>query len=461
MISPQYRLKWMDAKHASAVGLDLKFINTQVLAFTGKDGLVAGWTAFEPRDLNRQFLEKVQFRLAAFEGAYSLCLYAPPTLTARFTAFFNHHPVPDLQFKYTPFLHIQHTAGGFVFRDTMKIVNVDDSPVLLKFLKQAFDTSGYARIVAQESDSTKAVAAIRNARPDLVTMDIQMPVKTGVDVVRDLLELEHYPILMISSLSMDEGSLVFEALNSGAFDYIQKPKLEERAAFQAELLEKTLAAVKGVPIKRVRSVKRIENSGTYDKDLIWCLGSSTGGTQALTSIFTSMPTHIPPTLVVQHIPPVFSKSFSNCLNDLCPFTVKEAEHGDELLPDHVYIARGGMQMGVEKVNGKVKIVLSDAAPVNRFKPSVDYLMHNVARELSHLKIVAGILTGMGKDGAEGLLALKKAGARTFAQDESTSVVYGMPRAAFELGGADEQQKLENIAAAMLRMSQNWERAKTG
>jgi two-component system chemotaxis response regulator CheB len=308
-------------------------------------------------------------------------------------------------------------------------------------------------VVSQVSESVKAVAEIHRNRPDVVTLDIQMPQMNGVQVLKSLLSQAHYPVLMVSSLNLEEGSLVFDALNAGAFDYLSKPKHEEMTEFAQALSERLLQAAvnEKKPVRPPsRKAERLPQS-LHGKKLLWCIGASTGGTQALTEVFRSLPAEIPPTLVVQHIPPVFSRAFANSLNDLCPFTVKEAEQGEEVKPNHVYIAAGGLQMGLVERDGALWISLRDVEPVNRFKPSVDYLFKDVAK-LNGFTLVAGILTGMGRDGAEGLLALKKLGAKTFAQDEATSAVYGMPRAAVEIGAVDTVVPLDQIAQILVGQS---------
>jgi two-component system chemotaxis response regulator CheB len=286
-----------------------------------------------------------------------------------------------------------------------------------------------------------------------------MPKKNGVEVLSDLLSQKHFPVLMISSLNLEEGSLVFDALNAGAFDYIQKPRLEDREAFKEEILSKALLAVEGreahsslrkLNSPKANAVNALANIA-YPQNLVWCMGASTGGTQALTRVFTSLPSEIPPTLIVQHIPPIFSKAFADSLNSLCPFTVTEAQDGDILERNHAYVAPGGKQMRINKSGGNYVIVLSDDAPVNRFKPSVDYLFKQLA-QIRDLKFVAGIFTGMGRDGAEGLLALRKAGANTFAQDESSSTVYGMPRAAVELKAPEHVCHIDQVAQHLLSLS---------
>ena len=449
-------LKWMDAKNPGLQGVDLRFTNLCTLLSKDQEGQVTGLTVFEPKDFSQDFLSRLDVRRQKEEFADSdFVLYLPQFLKHRAETLLKSKAGQKLEAIYTPFMNIKHEGDRFYIRNSIRVVSVDDSPVILKFLKRAMEDLGYLDVVAQVSDSLQAVATIEKLKPDLVTLDIQMPKKTGVEVLKELLSKNHYPVLMISSVSLQEGSLVFEALNSGAFDYIQKPNFEEMNSFKDELGLKALHAVEGKNAHSALQKKRPTQKSTFDvkfpENLIWCLGASTGGTQALTRVFTNLPTHIPPTLVVQHIPPIFSKAFADSLSQLCPFTVKEAEHGEAILPDHVYIAPGGIQMGVEKRLGKLCISLKDLAPVNRFKPSVDYMFSEVAK-LQGYKVVAAVLTGMGRDGAQGLLELKKIGARTFVQDEESSAVFGMPRSAHELGAAEDLIHLDQIAQELLNRS---------
>lgn len=450
-------MKWLRATDVSLRDCDFRLANVCILA-SGKPGSPhEGLTVFEPRSLDSEFVSKLRARAQRPEFAgVNFTLYLPDFLKHRASELFSSAAQVSPQLIYTSYLRVRGQGAGFAVRSKARVINVDDSPVLLKFLAHGIETFGFVDVIKQVSDSKVAADTIVQLKPDFVTMDIQMPTKNGVQVVREVLERADIPIIMISSLSPDEGSLVFDALNSGAFDYIQKPKLEDKQTFFEDLKAKALLALtsSGAKVTQPASQKakvRPASEITYADNLIWCIGASTGGTQALTRVMTSLPTKIPPTLVVQHIPPVFSKSFADSLNDLCPFTVKEAENGDVLQPDHVYIAAGGLQLGIEQRGGTLVLALRDDEPVNRFKPSVDYMFNDV-QKLRGFQVVAGILTGMGRDGANGLLALHKKGARTFAQDESSSAVFGMPRAAIEIGAADTVVHLDEVAQTLLRES---------
>lgn len=457
--SAKYEKKWILLSLKNSWDLEARLFNKCVVVAKNEKQTPLGFCVIEPRDLQKTFAAKILKRKSEDVTIHSFELFYPEFIKHRVSEYFSADEFNFLKSTPTPFVEIKTTPNHLSIRTKIRVVNVDDSPVLLKFLSHTLGEASWIELLGQVKDSTKAVSSILEWKPDLVTLDIQMPEMNGVQVLTELLKEEHFPVLMVSSLSLEDGSLVFEALNSGAFDYLQKPRLEDRDTFKEELLLKICMAVEGRNAQE--SLKKLNKSKTnklplsapaqYDPNLVWCFGSSTGGTQALTEVFRSLPGEIPPTLVVQHIPPVFSKSFAESLDLLCPFTVKEAEHGDVLKANFVYVAPGAQQMSIEKVGTNYQIVIKDDEPVNRFKPSVDYLFLRLA-EIKELSFVAGIMTGMGKDGAKGLLALKNAGALTFAQDEATSAVYGMPRAAYEIGAVDSVCPLDQIAEIVLQKS---------
>lgn len=448
----RYYLKWINAQEPYLKDCDFKLIQLCMVMAKDASGKAKGMTVFEPKSFGEDFCQRLGRRIES-DPSLKFEIYLPPFLkhkTEKLSTLLN---ASNVKFTFTPFLALKEAQGQLYVRTQMRVISVDDSPVLLKLLKNTMQSLGHFDVVTQISDPRSAVEAICRLKPDLLTFDIQMPGKTGVELVRELLAVEYYPILMISSLELQEGSLVFEALNEGAFDYIQKPRMEDMKTFVEDLSEKSLLAVEGrharQALKTMKKVSRMSGPFSYPANMLWCLGASTGGTQALTQVFTSLPTRIPPTFVVQHIPPVFSKAFADALNNLCPFTVKEAENDEIVKADCVYIAPGGTQMSVQHRQGLLRIVINDDAPVNRFKPSVDYLFNEVAK-LTKFQIVAGLLTGMGKDGAQGLLTLKNVGARTFAQNEVTSVVFGMPRAAIELGAAEDVVAIDKVAETLIK-----------
>jgi two-component system chemotaxis response regulator CheB len=457
------RLKWFTTTDSARLPNEIREIQSVGLFVQSAERGIVAFTLLETRQLDESFFAKLRSRQAQWPDPKDVwVLQVPPFLEHRAKTHIAKHPQLRIDLECSPFLSIRNAAGRFLRRSKIRVMNVDDSPVLLKFLGNLFTELGYAEVVGQVSQSRNAADEILRLQPDFVTLDIQMPEKNGVDVVRELSPLCDTPLLMVSSLSLDEGSLVFEALQAGAFDYVQKPRLEDRSEFREALEERLLAALRGrgahsaLQKSKPRARASLED-WTVPERLVWTLGSSTGGTQALTRVLTSLPHEIPPTLVVQHIPPVFSKAFAESLDNLCPFRVKEAEDLEWVQSGTVYIAPGGRQMKPILDQGRLRLRINDDPPVNRFQPSVDYLFNALA-ELSDWKIVSGILTGMGRDGAEGQLRLRQAGAQTFAQDEATSVVYGMPRAAHEIGATLRSVGLDDVASTLLDFSRQLRKA---
>lgn len=342
----------------------------------------------------------------------------------------------------------------------IRVCVVDDSGTIRNLLEKIFAADPNLEIVGSFGDPLEAEKKIRELEPDVVTLDIHMPGMDGVQLLKKILAHRAIPCVMISSLNLEEGSLVLEALESGAVDYIHKPSMKELPVMAPVIVEKIHAAASAQVKKggtatarpqgpRVQAAASLGTGWTDGGHLI-CIGSSTGGTEALKQVFLSLPKNIPPILVVQHIPPVFSKAFADRMNSLCSFEVKEAEDGDAVKADRVLIAPGGKQMEYEAKGGKTVVRITDAPPMNRHKPSVDHLFLTVAKSYKG-KLSAAILTGMGADGANGLLELRGKGARTLAQDEATSVVYGMPREAAKRGAAEEILPLGEIGVRLLEM----------
>ncbi|MBC7386340.1 MAG: chemotaxis response regulator protein-glutamate methylesterase [Cryobacterium sp.] len=340
-----------------------------------------------------------------------------------------------------------------------RVLIVDDSKTIRSLLEKVLTSDSDIEVVGtaeKPSDARKILESLGAARlPHVITLDIHMPEMDGVAFLKSYLPKFPIPTIMISSISMEEGPLVLSALESGAVDYVQKPSFEQLKDVAPLILEKVKLArfakiqlskspARTPSIKRTSQTARLENSIAS----LVAIGSSTGGTEALRQLFLDLPDEIPPMVVVQHIPAVFSKAFADRMNDICPFAVKEAEDGDDLCTNRVLVAPGGTQMKIVKSGSGFKVQVDpNAGPVNRHKPSVDFLFDSVA-ELFGAKAVGVLLTGMGSDGAKGLLKMKQAGSRTIGQDEASSVVYGMPRAAFELGAVDQQLPLLEIAGAV-------------
>ena len=330
--------------------------------------------------------------------------------------------------------------------EKIKILIVDDSKTIRNILFKIFSSDPGLEVCAMAEKPSEVEGLILKYKPDVITLDIHMPEMDGVALLKIIAPKYNIPTVMISSISMAEGPMVLEALESGALDYIQKPELSEIGSVTPLILEKVrMAAMANISKSSVNKKSRPKQTNLKcELNSLIVLGSSTGGTEAIREIITALPDQIPPMLIVQHIPAVFSLAFAKRMNDLCHFEVKEAENGDEVRTNRVLIAPGGHQMKMIYKNGKAFVEINDDEPVNRFKPSVDYLFFSVAKNI-FTHTVAIILTGMGKDGAKGMLELKKLGVRTIAQDESTSVVFGMPKEAIALGGAEFIEPLQEIA----------------
>ncbi len=338
----------------------------------------------------------------------------------------------------------------------LRVLVVDDSKTIRNLLTKILNSDTSVEVVGTADRPSEAYRLIESLKPDVLTLDLHMPEMNGLEFLRKFLPTHPIPTVMVSAVSLEEGSEVLQCLEAGAVDYIQKPSATEISEISPQLIEKVKTAA-GVKVKvsapsgqSTRTRRRSGVALSMERDRLLVIGSSTGGTEALRKILIELPEAIPPTLIVQHIPAMFSKAFAERMNDLCPFRVKEAEDGEEIRPDHVYIAPGGRQMKIRKrADGKKFIVINDAPPMNRHKPSVDYLFHSVAETVGG-ECVGVILTGMGNDGAAGLKRLRDAGARTIAQDEKSCVVFGMPREAILLGAAQEILALQDIPGCLVR-----------
>jgi two-component system chemotaxis response regulator CheB len=334
-----------------------------------------------------------------------------------------------------------------VMPSKFKVLIVDDSKTIRTILSKIFLSDPMFEVCAMAERPSEVEALILKHKPDVITLDIHMPEMDGVTLLKTIIAPKyHIPTVMISSISMAEGPMVLDALENGAVDYIQKPEMSEIASVTPFILEKVRTAAMANVNKNSRRDKPtpVQTKEMCNLDSLIVLGSSTGGTEAIREILTALPNKIPPMLIVQHIPAVFSLAFAKRMNELCPFDVKEAEDGDEVRQNRVLIAPGGFQMKMVQKNGKVFVEINDDAPVNRFKPSVDYMFLTVAKNI-YTHTVAVILTGMGKDGAKGMLELRNLGVRTIAQDEATSVVFGMPKEAINIGAAEFTEPLGSIA----------------
>ncbi len=330
---------------------------------------------------------------------------------------------------------------------------VDDSRTIRNLLTKIMASDPIFEVVGSTGNPLEVESLIATTKPDLITLDVQMPGMDGVELLERYLPRFLIPTVMISSLTLAESDQILNALQIGAVDYIQKPSIEEIREHSAEMLErlKTAARSRVIPKQKEGQDRvRLKEGEKMDQSKFIAIGSSTGGTEALQTVLTQLPAEIPPILIVQHIPPVFSKALACRLDDLCPFEVLEAEDGMAICPGKALIAPGGKQMRIDKQGSGWIVRIEDTPPVNRHKPSVDYLFDSVATHLK-TRAVGVILTGMGADGAKGLLKMRQTGARTLAQDEATSVVFGMPKAAIEAGAVEEVVPLQQVSQVLA----NW------
>jgi two-component system chemotaxis response regulator CheB len=338
----------------------------------------------------------------------------------------------------------------------IKVLVVDDSQTIRGLLEKIINSDSRLRVVASAEKPSEVEELIKSFQPDVITLDINMPEESGVSLLRRIFPKYKIPTIMISAISLQEGRQVLEALEIGAVDYIQKPSFSELQSMTSVLSEKVITAAKSKPSHYASpSMHRAASGIKLDPSGLILIGASTGGTEAIKHVLLQLPKEIPPILIVQHIPAVFSKAFADRMNQLCPFQVVEANQDDEIVkPNTVYIAAGGTQLSIvpESRSGEIRLkVDASAEPMNRHKPSVDYLFYSAARGLRRSKVAAAILTGMGADGARSLLDLKNRGYSTIAQDEKTSVVFGMPKEAIALGAAQEVLPLDQIASRMVAL----------
>lgn len=342
-----------------------------------------------------------------------------------------------------------------------KVLVVDDSKTIRQILSKIISEDPHLEVVAEAELPSQVEALIKKHKPDVITLDIQMPEMDGVTLLKIIHPKYHIPTVMISAISREEGTQVLHALEAGAIDYIQKPQLNDLDDVSKTIRERIKIAAIAKVRRRPRTIRRSAiKSKNFEKRSLVVLGASTGGTEAIREVLQSLPATIPPILIVQHIPPVFSAAFANRLNDICPFRVHEAKEGEEVLENNVYVAPGGTQMGLRSVDGKMIIHITNDAPVNRHKPSVDYLFKSVA-EAKLPRVTAVILTGMGGDGSQMMKRLRDQGAHTIAQNEETSVVFGMPKEAIRLGGAEFVLGIDEIAQKILDLSMERATKKVG
>ncbi len=342
----------------------------------------------------------------------------------------------------------------------IKVLVVDDSALIRSVLKEIIDSHKDMKVVGSAPDPLVARELIKQLNPDVLTLDVEMPRMDGLGFLEKLMRLRPMPVVMISSLTERGSDVTLRALELGAVDYISKPKLDIARGLQDysnEIAEKIRAAARAHIKKTNLDVQKsfsadavlpsLANHIASTEKLI-IVGASTGGTEAIKDFLIKLPPDCPGIAITQHMPEAFTKSFANRLDSLCKITVKEAENGDRILPGHAFIAPGHSHLLVKRSGANYVCELSNGPPVNRHRPSVDVLFRSAANCVGK-NAIGVILTGMGKDGAAGMLEMKQAGAYNFAQDEASCVVFGMPKEAIAVGGVDEIVPLQQMSSKVM------------
>lgn len=345
----------------------------------------------------------------------------------------------------------------------VRVLIVDDSLVVREVVTELLDRQAGIEVVGTAADPYEARELIKSLRPDVLTLDVEMPRMDGVTFLRNLMRLHPLPVVMLSSLTHEGAEVTLDALEAGAVDFIAKPGSDSSDRtlehFTQVLRQKVVTAAGLARQLATRARQRPAPSSTtpltptgkpafdFSQNLI-AIGASTGGTEALRDLLQVLPAKLPPIIVTQHIPAGFSARFAKRLNGCCQLQVKEAQQGELLLPGHVYITPGGRHLQPIRMAGELRAQVDDGAPVNRHKPSVE-VMFNALAELDTRRSALIMLTGMGEDGAQAMTECHDRGLLTIAQDQASSLVWGMPGAVVKRGGADKVLPLNRIASALL------------
>jgi len=344
----------------------------------------------------------------------------------------------------------------------VRVLIVDDSVTMRRLIAMVLKRDHDIDVVGEAKDPLEARQAMKALDPDVVTLDVEMPNMNGLDFLDKIMRLRPTPVIMVSNLTAQGTAATIKALEIGAFDCVAKPAVGEANLFP-DLAAKVRAAagarasLRPTPVRPAANTPPRERSsaGAHDNfqpgARLVAIGASTGGVEALITVLSGFPQNCPPTVIAQHMPAGFTRSFAERLNRLSLPRVAEAQDGAPLEVGQIYLAPGGsrhLEIAAAGGNG-LRCRLRQAEPVNGHRPSVDVLFSSIA-QVAGPRGVGVLLTGMGRDGAEGLLAMRKQGARTFGQDEASSLIYGMPRAAYEIGAVEKQVPLNRIGAEILR-----------
>jgi two-component system chemotaxis response regulator CheB len=340
----------------------------------------------------------------------------------------------------------------------VRVLIVENSALMRQLLVHIFSKDRGIHVLGTACDAFEAREKIKALNPDVLTLDIELPRMDGLTFLEKLMRGHPMPVVMVSSLTEEGAEATLRALSLGAVDYITKPRFDATTGI-VEHADKIIARVKAaakatvhrhLPDPEQRPVKVPANHSFTPSRKVIAIGSSTGGTEALRDLLAPLPADLPGFVIAQHMPPAFTKPFADRLNSLCNMQVQQAQDGDIVLQGRALVAPGGFQLEVVSHGVEYAVHVYKGERVNRHIPSVDVLFSSCARNLGKNSLGI-ILTGMGGDGAQGMLEMKQANAHTIAQDESTCVVFGMPKEAIRLGGVDQVLPLENIGPALLQL----------
>lgn len=346
----------------------------------------------------------------------------------------------------------------------IRVVVVDDSALVRQMLSELLNGDPQIEVVARAADPYQARDQIKKFNPDVITLDVEMPRMDGLTFLRNLMRLRPMPVVMVSTLTEQGAQTTLDALELGAFDFVEKPKRDVAFTltdFADEIRAKVKAAAQTtMPALSMGSkavakpiVRKPLSSTLNTAGKIVAIGASTGGVEAIKQVLCQLPVDAPGIVIAQHIPGSFSAAFAKRINGLAEITISQAEDGETILPGHAYIAPGGQHLLVRRCGSRYYCQLDDGPPVSRYKPSVDVLFRSVAESVG-ANALGVMLTGMGNDGAQGMLKMKQAGAVNLAQDEFSSLVWGMPGAAIKAGAVDAVYPLAEIASQIMSRSQN-------